>query len=790
MKRIPAFFLAFALLLLLLAFAFADEITDIIRLEGEPVRFLVEYTEDTDDPWDWNADSRWDLVDADGNLMVKNFAQDVYLRSDGRYEVRKDGLYGIMVPTRGFIVEPRFDSIASDSQEGFIWVKENGLFGYMNTDCELVIEPRFELVRNFSDGLAKVKENGLWGFIGTDGEYVIEPIYEYAGAFDGDYALVGLNGKKGLIDKSGAYIVDPIYNIETWHRATDGSFSVKIYETDDDGKRMYGYLFSDGGVIEPRFEALGTFANDDVISAKIDGLWGFIDRTGAFVIEPIYEKCSDFSYGLAAVKLNGLWGYIDEDGQYVFEPQFDDVVYYSFYSMNDGAPVQRYAHYDLILKQGLYGAVRREDRYLIPPQFEQLGSFSDGYAKAIRGGLYGLVDESGNWAVEPVYVVLGDYNSACAVVSMDERAKLWDYTDKAPGAGLVSLPEGKLLLELGHDNIAIAYDDGTILAEKDGEEHVYKLTDGRLEEVTVVGSSLNLSGYLPNEGEKVAALESEAYLAWNGDMPLPRLDGATALLPIYSAFAQATYPETLRYVDPDPDEDDGQELGSDTLFTCTTTAEAYDRLIAKDTDIIFCGGPSEKQLLLAKLRGVEFELTPIGHEAFVFIVNADNPIESVTVEQLRDIYSGRITSWAELGFPELGDIVAYQRSENSGSQTEMEKLMGDVPLTDAPEYVADTMASIVSNIAYRNLDNSIGYSFRFFVSGMMGGEVKLLAIDGIAPTEENIRNGSYSLISTFYAVTRKGETNPNVRILLNWICGPQGQELVEKSGYVGLSGAN
>ena len=782
MKRIPALFLAFILLLALPASAHADEITDIIRLEGEPARFLVRY-EDTDDLWDWTSDSYWNLVDADGVLIEENVVHYVSRRSDGRYKVEKDGLYGIMSPAGEIIVEPRFDSIDSDCREGFIIVRENGLYGYMNTDCELVIEPRFERAGEFSDGLAQVKENGLWGFIGTNGEYVIEPIYEFAGSFNGDYALVMLNGWKGLIDKSGAYVVEPIYNIDTWRLAKDGSFSVRICESGENGKELYGYLFSDGSVIEPRFEALGSFDDGDITYAKINGLFGFIDRTGAFVIEPIYEDCSYFSYGLAAVKLNGLWGYIDESGQYVFEPQFDDAEYFFYYSLVDGVPVLQYDGYDYVKKQGLYGAFRREDRYLISPQFEELAAFSDGYAIAMRGGLYGLIDESGNWAVEPAYAAIGDRNSACAVVSMDKEAGLWDVYDKAPGAGLVSLPEGKLLLGLGHDNISIAYDDGTVLAEKDGEERVYRLTDGHLEEVTVVDSSLDLSVYLPNEGEKVASLENKAELLWDADMPLPRLDGATALLPVYSAFAQAAYPETLRYVDPA----DEQGLGSDTLFTCTTTAEAYERLIAGETDVIFCGGPSYKQVLSAKLRGEEFVFTPLGHEAFVFIVSADNPIESVTAEQLRGIYSGRITSWAELGCPELGGIIAYQRSENSGSQTEMEKFMGNVPLTNAPEYVAQTMPGIVANIAYRNLDNSIGYSFRFFVSDMMGGEVKLLATDGVAPTEENIRNGSYPLISTFYAVTRKGETNPNVQVLLDWIKGPQGQALVEKSGYVGIA---
>ena len=69
----------------------------------------------------------------------------------------------------------------------------------------------------------------------------------------------------------------------------------------------------------------------------------------------------------------------------------------------------------------------------------------------------------------------------------------------------------------------------------------------------------------------------------------------------------------------------------------------------------------------------------------------------------------------------------------------------------------------------------------------MGGyKVKLLAINGVEPTIENIENGTYPLASSFYAVTRS-DADENTRALVEWICGPQGQALVEKTGYTPIN---
>ena len=301
-----------------------------------------------------------------------------------------------------------------------------------------------------------------------------------------------------------------------------------------------------------------------------------------------------------------------------------------------------------------------------------------------------------------------------------------------------------------------------------------------LREITLP-ESFDYRDYLPFQEESpLAVLEEESTLRFAADEKLPKMDGATALYPVYAAFAQATYPREMETWD---SWDVQQQV------ECSTTSYAYKQIVKGDCDIIFVAGPSKEQEEYAREQGVELVYTPIGREAFVFFVNPENPIEGLTVEQIRGIYSGQITSWDELGAPGLGEILPYQRSEGSGSQTALERfVMGDTPLMPAEkETVMTGMLDIVEQTSsYKNHRNAIGYSFRFYVTGLMRGfDVKLLKINGVAPTVENIENETYPLASCFYAVTRS-DADENTLRLLDWILSPQGQELVEKSGYTRL----
>jgi phosphate transport system substrate-binding protein len=118
----------------------------------------------------------------------------------------------------------------------------------------------------------------------------------------------------------------------------------------------------------------------------------------------------------------------------------------------------------------------------------------------------------------------------------------------------------------------------------------------------------------------------------------------------------------------------------------------------------------------------------------------------------------------------------------------MEKIMGDTPLMDPLKEEVSCMGEIMEEVAnYRNYKNAIGYSFRFFTTGMNpNNDIKLISINGIKPSAENISNGKYPYVVNLYAITVQGNPKSSVAPFLKWMQGSQGQELVEDVGYIPL----
>ena len=277
--------------------------------------------------------------------------------------------------------------------------------------------------------------------------------------------------------------------------------------------------------------------------------------------------------------------------------------------------------------------------------------------------------------------------------------------------------------------------------------------------------SVELDAYLPfDEGSKAVTLD--ATLRLEDDLPV--IDGAAALYPVFSGFVGSVYPADSVHFD-------GQNFTPDSALQYSNTRGAYKGIVDGTVDIAICVAPSAEQLAYAAEHGVELEFTPIGRDAFVFFVHRDNPVEGLTLEQLKGIYAGKYRTWSEVG-GDRSPIAVLQRNEGSGSQSALVNLMGDTPIqTDYFPFFG----------------RSIGFSFRFYVEGIVGkdspeGGVKLLSLDGVYPDTENIRNGSYPIVNDFYAVTRKGESNPNVQKFVDWMLSPEGQSIVEGSGYVGV----
>jgi len=310
--------------------------------------------------------------------------------------------------------------------------------------------------------------------------------------------------------------------------------------------------------------------------------------------------------------------------------------------------------------------------------------------------------------------------------------------------------------------------------------HIYRAYDQHL---IVSEQDVNVDDYRPfADHSKVVTLDKPSTYTLSAQDQLPVLDGATALYPLYSAFVRAVYPAQ-----------DYKPEDKKSVVRITGTGQAYKRLIKHRVDMIFAAAPSKEQAKLAKAQGLQLNMQPIGREAFVFFVHKNNPVRSLTSAQIKQIYSGQITNWQQVGGSN-DPIRAFQRPEDSGSQAMLRRWMGNQPLmTPIVDDVASGMGGIIEQTAdYRNYKNAIGYSFHYFATQMNANDdIRLLAVDGVYPDEASIRNESYPIITPFYAITAsdrtvkgsKDKVNPNLQPFLHWILSEQGQQLVKKTGY-------
>lgn len=273
----------------------------------------------------------------------------------------------------------------------------------------------------------------------------------------------------------------------------------------------------------------------------------------------------------------------------------------------------------------------------------------------------------------------------------------------------------------------------------------------------------------------VTACGREEQVAFTKDT-YPRVDGSTVTIPLSEAMASKLLAmnkeESRKFV------------------RHNTTHNAYVNLIEGKADIIFVTEPSVEELALAKEKNVELVVVPVVKDAFVFLVNVKNTLDTLTVEQIQGIYQGKIKNWKEVGGQDR-EIIAYQRPQNSGSQTIMENMvMKNLKMMAAPkEIVPAGMGDLIEAVAgYKNSDRALGYSVYYFAKTMYNKDtMKLLGINGVKPEKSTITSGKYPFSIDYYAVIRKNDPeDAPARKILKWLLGKEGQALAENAGYVPL----
>ena len=294
------------------------------------------------------------------------------------------------------------------------------------------------------------------------------------------------------------------------------------------------------------------------------------------------------------------------------------------------------------------------------------------------------------------------------------------------------------------------------------------------------------SGAAPSQPDSEAPASSAA-----SEMPaqpilsvdeFPITDGSTACIPLIAQIMADTTGldlETAR-----------------SAVTTNTTAQAWRNLglygnnYGDSVKLIIAYEAPESVKEELKADGDPLEQKAIGRDALVFIVNEENPVQSLTQQQLRDIYAGKITNWKDVGGKDQA-IVAFQRGEDSGSQTLFKKLLiqGGELMTPPSELAPAAMGELVDSIAaYNNSANAIGFSVYYYIDQMYSQPgLRLLAVDGVTPGNDTIADESYPLCNEFYAVVHADAAPDSPqRKVYDWLDTDEGRRCIEKAGYVAV----
>ena len=355
-------------------------------------------------------------------------------RVPGRPPISKAGIAivaaVVVVAAAGYWWLNRPPGPYKQDNSGLYRIRENGKSGYMDRSGRTVIRPQFDDALNFSEGLAWVRVGKKVGFIDTTGKIVVTPQFDEAQSFVYGRAGVKLccggwgeqhfGDKYGYIDTDGKYISSPDF---LWVGQFSGSRSSDLAPVKF-STGLFGFVSRSGKILLP-----GSFEDASILGftggpapVRSNGKWGYIDKSGKWVIDPQFDSAWNYAGGLAPVAVSGKWGFIDSNGKFAVNPQFD-----AAFSFDNGyAPVRtgdkwtlidtkgvpadgaQFLEVGFITDNGLRAARVNEGwgfvqgaKFVIHPLFDSAESFLGGLARVSIGDQYVYVDKSGAYVGDP-----------------------------------------------------------------------------------------------------------------------------------------------------------------------------------------------------------------------------------------------------------------------------------------------------------------------------------------------------------------------------------------------------
>ena len=164
--------------------------------------------------------------------------------------------------------------------------------------------------------------------------------------------------------------------------------------------------------------------------------------------------------------------------------------------------------------------------------------------------------------------------------------------------------------------------------------------------------------------------------------------------------------------------------------------------------------------------------TPIALDGIAIVVHPQNPVEGLTLLQLRDIFFGRVWDWKDVG-GQAGEIVAISREDGSGTRAVFEEMVMTGKRVTPTAVVMPSSRAVVEYVAQH--PQAIGY----VSMGQLSDQVKVLRIEEVIPTPKSVRQGAYHLLRPLFLVTHQEPTG-EIKNFVDFVLSPTGQSIVGK----------
>lgn len=298
-------------------------------------------------------------------------------------------------------------------------VKIGDEYQYIDKEGKIIINPQFSEASVFRNGIALVRTTGdkpKWGYIDETGHYIINAQYKNATIFSEDLAwVVSEDESPNAINKEGK-IIFSLQSAEEVRIFKGGFAAYRIMGKD--GKNMWGFVNRNGAVIiNPQFEKVGYFEDGLCPVSNGSDKWGYIDESGKIVINYQFSSAGIFTAGSAIVSLNKKFGAIDKTGKYLINPQFD-------FMWKDGESY-------IINQDEKCGWCDASGKIFINPQFKNAQAFLDkDIAPVQTGESWGYVDKTGKIIINPQFDVAFPFNGKFGLVSSSEKFGFIDIDGK------------------------------------------------------------------------------------------------------------------------------------------------------------------------------------------------------------------------------------------------------------------------------------------------------------------------------------------------------------------------